>query len=183
MRPLLIFDLNGIFVSRDKNHSSPKIPSFMIGKSSYYVRPGTRKFIKWIHDNFDVAVWSSTMSHNTIKIVKRIWGARMKDLKFIFTQDQCTYDGMMGEKPIFLKEIDYLWIMFPWCDPTNTLLIDDSEYKVVNNPEYTSIHPEAYDHRVRSNINGTIRPYLEKLLRSKMCVREFVSENPLSCLS
>ena len=180
MRPLLIFDLNGIFVSRDKNYSSPKIPDFMIGKSPYYIRPGTSKFINWVHDNFDVAVWSSTMSHNTIKIVKRIWGKKMKELKFIFTQDQCTYDGMMGEKPIFLKEIDYLWIMFPWCDPTNTLLIDDSEYKVINNPEHTSIHPETYEHSVHSNINVTIRPYLEKLLRSEMCVQEFVSENPLS---
>jgi hypothetical protein len=181
MRPLLIFDLNGIFVSKDKKYSSPKTPDFMIGTSSYYIHPGTTEFIKWVHDNFDVAVWSSTMPHNTIRIVTKIWGKKMKkNLKFIFTQNECTYDGMMGEKPIFLKEINYLWTMFPWCDPKNTLLIDDSEYKVVNNPKHTSIHPVAYDHSIHTNINVTIRPYLEKILKSELCVREFVSQNSLS---
>jgi hypothetical protein len=179
MRPLLIFDLNGIFVCRERG-TSHKNSHFVLGNCRYYIRPGTKKFLEWVHDRFDVAVWSSTMPHNTTQIVQHVWGEKMCELKFIFTQDQCTHDGMIGKKPRFLKEIRYVWEMFPWSDEYNTLLIDDSEYKVVNNPEHTSIHPEPYDYKVYSNINKTIRPYLQKLFDSRMCVQEFVSQNSLS---
>ena len=181
MRPLLIFDLNGIFVSRERGGTSHKKPDFVLGNCKYYIRPGTKKFLGWVHYRFDVAVWSSTMPHNTIQIVRHVWGERMmEELKFIFTQNQCTHDGMIGKKPRFLKDLGYVWEMFPWSDEFNTLLIDDSEYKVVNNPEHTSIHPEPFDYKVPTNINMTIRPYLERLFESRMCVQEFVSENDLS---
>jgi hypothetical protein len=49
---------------------------------------------------------------------------------------------MESGKPIFLKELKYVWEMFPWYDETNTLLIDDSPHKVVRNPPNTSLHPE-----------------------------------------
>ena len=179
MKFLIILDLNGVLLDRVRGSTGAK-PDFVVNGTKCYLRPGVHKFLKWLHHRFDVAVWSSTMPHNTIPLVKKIWGKRTNNLRFIFTQNQCTYDGMMGEKPIFLKEINYLWTMFPWCDPKNTLLIDDSEYKVVNNPKHTSIHPEAYDHSIHTNINVTIRPYLEKLLKSELCVREFVSQNSLS---
>jgi hypothetical protein len=179
MRPLLIFDLNGIFVSRERGPTN-KTPHFVLGNCKYYIRPGTNRFLKWVHNHFDVAVWSSTMPHNTVPIVQHVWGEMLKELKFIFTQDQCTQDGMIGKKPRFLKEIGYVWEMFPWSDEYNTLLIDDSEYKVVNNPEHTSIHPESFDYKVYSNINISLRPYLQKLFDSRLCVQEFVSQNSLS---
>jgi len=141
MKPLLIFDLNGIFLVRRRD-TTPHKPNFTIGAFKCYVRPGVKKFLKWVHHHFDVAVWSSTMPHNTIPIVQHIWGKKMKDLKFIFSQRQCTWTGSMPcGKPIFLKELQYVWEMFPWYDETNTFLIDDSPHKVVNNPPHTSIHP------------------------------------------
>ena len=151
MKKLLIFDLNGIFLVRERGATEHK-PSFTIGNFKCFVRPGVRKFLKWVHHHFDVAVWSSTMPHNTIPIVRHIWGKKMKDLKFIFSQRQCTYTGTMDDgKPIFLKELKYVWEMFPWYDETNTVLIDDSPYKVARNPPQTSIHPEplTFDTRHR----------------------------------
>lgn len=142
-KKLLIFDLNGIFLVRQKRGGPSHNPTFVVGNFNCYVRPGVKKFLKWVHHYHDVAVWSSTMPHNTLPIVKHIWGKKMKDLKFIFSQRQCTRVGTMDDgKPIFLKELKYVWEMFPWYDETNTLLIDDSPYKVVNNPPHTSIHPE-----------------------------------------
>ena len=149
MKPLLIFDLNGIFLVRHRGTTSHK-PDFTIGAFKCYIRPGVRKFLKWAHHHFDVAVWSSTMPHNTIPIVQNIWGKKMKDLKFIFSQRQCTQTGTMPcGKPIFLKELKYVWEMFPWYDETNTFLIDDSPHKVVNNPPHTSIHPEPLTFETR----------------------------------
>ena len=150
MKPLLIFDLNGIFLVRQRGATLGHKPDFVIGAFKCYVRPGTRKFLKWAHHHFDVAVWSSTMPHNTIPIVQHIWGKKIKDLKFIFSQRQCTQTGTMPcGKPIFLKELRYVWEMFPWYDETNTFLIDDSPHKVVNNPPHTSIHPEPLTFETR----------------------------------
>ena len=176
MRPLLIFDLNGIFVCRERGPTDKK-PDFVLNNCKYFIHPGTIEFLEWVHDRFDVAVWSSTMSHNTLQIVQHIWGEKMKELKFIFTQNECTRDGKIGKKPRFLKEIKYVWEMFPWSDEFNTLLIDDSEYKVVNNRKHTSFHPESYDYKVHSNINLTIKPYLENLFNSRLCVHEFLCQN------
>jgi hypothetical protein len=149
MKKLLIFDLNGIFLVRERGVTEHK-PSFTIGNFKCFVRPGVRKFLKWVHHHFDVAVWSSTMPHNTIPIVRHIWGKKMKDLKFIFSQRQCTHIGTMDDgKPIFLKELKYVWEMFPWYDETNTVLIDDSPYKVARNPPQTSIHPEPLTFETR----------------------------------
>lgn len=178
MRPLLIFDLNGVFVSRDRDNAH-KTPDFIVNNFNCYIRPGTRKFLKWVHYHFDVAVWSSTMRHNTIPIIKNIWGKNMKHLKFIFTQEQCTYNGKIDKKPIFLKKLVYVWEMFPWANYNNTLLIDDSIYKCANNPEYTSIHPETFNHNVKrdtDNINANLKPYLIKLLNSKISIPEFVCQ-------
>ena len=96
MKKLLIFDLNGIFLVREMGATKHK-PNFTIGNFKCFVRPGVRKFLKWVHHHFDVAVWSSTMPHNTIPIVRHIWGKKMKDLKFIFSQRQCTYTGTMDD--------------------------------------------------------------------------------------
>ena len=147
MRRLLIFDLNGVLLLRNRIN---KNPDFVIGNFYCYIRPGTRKFLKWAHHHFDVAVWSSTMPHNTIPIVQHIWGKKIKDLKFIFSQRQCTQTGTMPcGKPIFLKELRCVWEILPWYDETNTFLIDDSPHKVVNNPPHTSIHPEPLTFETR----------------------------------
>lgn len=176
MRPLIIFDLNGVFLDRERGESNSK-PDFVIGKFKCYKRPGTKQFLKWVHHHFDVAVWSSAMPHNVIPIIENIWGKKMKELKFIFSQEQCTLDGMIDKKPKFLKDLCRVWKIFPWYDETNTLLVDDSPYKVTCNPPHTSIHPDPLDH---DSLEKIIKPYLEKLLHSGMCVQEFVSKHALS---
>jgi hypothetical protein len=176
MKHLLIFDLNGIFLDRERDDVQKK-PDFTVGRFKCYKRPGIKRFLKWVHHHFDVAVWSSTMPHNTIPIVQNIWGKKMKDLKFVFSQNQCTHGGMMGDKPALLKDLERVWTIFPWYNESNTLLIDDSPYKVINNPLYTSIHPESSDHTA---LHTTIKPYLQRLFDSGMGVIQFVSENDLS---
>lgn len=163
MKFLIILDLNGVLVDRVRGPTDTT-PDFMIGKTKCYVRPGARKFLKWLHHHYDVAVWSSMMPHNTMQIVHELWGKRMKDLKFIFTQNQCTENGMMDEKPIFLKELRYVWEIMPWYDKFNTILIDDSSYKSSNNPMYTSYHPTPYSHKTNQGM-FEIRSYLERLLK------------------
>ena len=84
---------------------------------------------------------------------------------------------MIGDKPILLKDLEHVWTIFPWYNESNTLLIDDSPYKVINNPLYTSIHPESSDYTA---LHTTIKPYLQRLLDSGLSITQFLSENDLS---
>ena len=162
MKFLIILDINGVLLERVRGSTDAK-PDFVVNKTKCYLRPGVGKFLKWLHHRFDVAVWSSTMPHNTIPLVKKIWGKRMNNLKFIFTQNQCTHDGMIGEKPILLKDLQRVWDIMPWYDKLNTILIDDSPYKSTNNPSYACYHPTTYSHETNEDMTE-IRVYLERLV-------------------
>ena len=172
---LLIFDLNGIFLVREKGDVGDK-PDFTVNGRKCFVRPGVTKFLKWVHHHFDVAVWSSTMPHNTIPIVKNIWKKKVGELKFVWNQNDCTEVGTFEDgKPIFLKELNFVWERHLNYDSGNTLLIDDDPYKVETNPMHTSIHPPSLTFETRNNSIDFLRPYLERLLESPATVPEFVA--------
>jgi len=173
MKRLLIFDLNGIFLLRSRVN---KDPDFVIGNFYCYKRHDIEKFLDWVHEHFDVAVWSSAMPHNTLPIVEKIWGHRMIDLKFIFTQLECTHDN---KKLIFFKELSIVWRVFPKYNWTNTLLIDDSPEKAMMNPPFTSIHPIPMTMNDRS-VDNKLWNYLKKLNETSMDIPEFVSKTDLS---
>ncbi|CAN6714178.1 unnamed protein product [Malus baccata var. baccata] len=93
------------------------------------------------------------------------------------------------EKPLVLKELKKLWEKhdpdLPWArgeyNETNTLLVDDSPYKALCNPENTAIFPYPFrfkDRRDRSlGEGGDIRYYLERLVEAQN-VQEYVKQHP-----
>ena len=167
-------------------------PDFRCGKKNCFVRQFAREFLAWCHENFDVAVWSSAMRVNTEAMVENVWGELRHKLSFVLSQEHCAVDGKMptsngrGTKPRFLKELSIVWQNFGdglRCDAANTLLIDDSHYKVARNPPHTSIHPTPFtvstrDFDVGLSENGALRRYLEKLLDARISVPAFVRANP-----
>ncbi|KOO52758.1 hypothetical protein Ctob_014286 [Chrysochromulina tobinii] len=71
----------------------------------------------------------------------------------ILDQSHCTDageahpDDISGTRRLMLKELSRLWSMGAWAapfGPSNTLLVDDSPYKVVANPAHTAIHPTEW---------------------------------------
>ena len=160
------------------------------GRFHCYAREYAREFLMWAHANFAVGVWSSATAENTAELVDRIWPAALRrELKFVMSQEECGQVGKMpaksgGTKPIFIKELERVWHRFKDGEfhATNTLLIDDSEYKVVRNPAHTAIHPTPFTVAKRSrdmglSAKGALRNYLEKL-REHESVPTFVRENP-----
>jgi hypothetical protein len=174
MKRLLIFDLNGVLLLRNRIN---KNPDFVLGNFYCYKRHGIDEFLDWVHEHYDVAVWTSAMPHNTLPIVSEIWGDRISKLKFIFTQLECTYDNLKTKsKPLFYKELSIVWRVFPNYDWTNTLLIDDSQDKVILNPPFTSIHPKTMTMDDRG-IDHELWNYLKKLNDSDEDIPDFVSKN------
>jgi len=161
---------------------------FTIGRGYFhcYLRQHVVEFLTWAHEHFAIGVWSSATAANTAELVERIWPAALrKDLQFVMSQEECGEVGTMpaasgGTKPMFIKELELVWKRFPKKEyhATNTLLIDDSEYKVVRNPAHTAIHPTPFVVERRDvdsglSASGTLRAYLAELHKNSS-VPDFV---------
>jgi len=141
-RHLLVVDLNGLLVDRRMSaYVAPDgtkcAPDAKIGKFFIYNRPHMAGFVEWAFEHFTVGVWSSAQQHNAKALVTHIWGTQRDRLAFVWGQDKCTHAGAMDpskphSKPILLKDLTKLWAMqsFARFGPGNTLLLDDSPYKV-----------------------------------------------------
>ena len=162
-----------------------------VGNYYVYDRPHMREFIEWVHERFEVGVWSSANSRNTKNLVTYVWGAHASKVAFVWGQERCSDIGKdpsgEGNRPLFLKELKHVWSMkkntgLSRFNETNTLLIDDSPYKAIRNPENTAIHPRGYTVKERDTDDmlserGALRQYLDRLAASAS-IPEFVASNP-----
>lgn len=188
-------DMNGPISSRTRNATTRRAivtPDFKCANTNCFIRRFASEFIEWCHERFEVAVWSSAMEVNTNIMVNNVWREQRDKLAFILSQEHCATAGTMrtsdgrGIKPKFLKELSVVWEKFGvqrGYDATNTLLIDDSHYKVLRNPPNTAIHPAPFtvatrDFDIGLSASGCLRTYLEKLFQATGSVPDFVKANP-----
>lgn len=177
----------------EKREADPNevVENARVGNYYVYDRPHMREFIEWVHERFEVGVWSSANSRNTKNLVNYVWGAHASKVAFVWGQERCSDIGKdpsgEGNRPLFLKELKHVWSMkkntgLSRFNETNTLLIDDSPYKAIRNPENTAIHPRGYTVKERDTDDmlserGALRQYLDRLAASAS-IPEFVASNP-----
>lgn len=157
-----------------------------------------RRFAEWLVKSFDIVVWSSAQMHNTKLLVDHIFGDAACKLLHIMGQSDCERDGIIvvrdddpgsarpsRQKPRFLKPLKAVWANVGegrTIDERTTLLIDDSPYKAVRNPDYTAIHPIEYTPNDAQDValrpGGSLRKYLEALRRTPTDVPGYVAANP-----
>ena len=112
---------------------------------SVWKRPGLDEFLQDVLGNFTVAIWTSANARNAHKMVDAIMSPETKaQLLFVWSQEDCTVvertEWKDGERPTkkqkrrFLKRLASVWEAFPQFGADDTLLIDDSEEKSVENP-------------------------------------------------
>eukprot|EP00041_Stephanoeca_diplocostata_P042841 m.11672 g.11672 ORF g.11672 m.11672 type:complete len:641 (+) comp8872_c0_seq1:347-2269(+) len=169
-RLLLVIDVNGLLVDRVKkqhvqDHSLR--PDLAYGKFVAFERPHARRFVRWLLDCFDVAVWSSAKRQNILPVVKHITGDKFHRVLHVFDQDSCVVRGTVPTnhgtcKPRFVKPLTAVWERVgegPHIDPLTTLLIDDDAFKAELNPPHTAIHPPVFSHAANQTYgDGTDRP-------------------------
>ncbi|KAM1259895.1 hypothetical protein ACFX2I_039196 [Malus domestica] len=195
-KKLLILDVNGLLadiVQLVSEQYKLYRPDTTISRKSVFKRPCCDSFLQFCFDNFNVGVWSSRTEKNVEMVVDYLWGDSRKKLLFCWNQSHCTTTKFNTldneEKPLVLKELKKLWEKhdpdLPWArgeyNETNTLLVDDSPYKALCNPENTAIFPYPFrfkDRRDRSlGEGGDIRYYLERLVEAQN-VQEYVKQHP-----
>ena len=185
---LIIFDLNGLLVYRIRgNDKTKKIPKskydYKINKFKIWIRPNAKDFLKYCLLHFNVAIWSTAQIHNILPLIDLLFNEEdKKKIVFIWGQSECTPSGKFSSinkhKELVFKETSKIWDQFQEYNETNTLLIDDDEYKAERNVPFTAIHPNSWVGDKDDNFlsNTKIISWLEDLKKSDT-VAEFVKEN------
>jgi len=199
-RHLVILDVNGMLVHRWRPASNdPKPDQSPDGTTSrgqqLFNRPYMHEAVDLLCKSFSVLVWSSMQGHNLQEVVAHCFKGQEDSLLGVWDQEHCTEvadrdleegfrerHDIRASKPIFLKELRKLeeHPTLAKFYPNNVLLIDDSEYKAVRNPEHAAIHPEAWEPGKLGwpdDELGLVCKYLKRLLRADT-VTSFVQANP-----
>ncbi|KAG2228755.1 NLI interacting factor-like phosphatase-domain-containing protein [Thamnidium elegans] len=131
---LLILDLNGTLVSRNKKNKS------------MYVRPYSKEFFDYIFENFTVMLWSSAQTHS-VKYMSRAFGSHAEKITVTWDRHHFGLSKIdFNRKVVTIKNLDKVWKYFGGkYDATNTVLLDDSPEKTVMQP-YNAIHPAEFVH-------------------------------------
>lgn len=131
---LLILDLNGTLVSRNRKNKS------------MYLRPYAQEFFDYVFENFTVMLWSSAQPHS-VNYMKRIFGHRQDQLSVVWDRTSLglpTKD--FNRKVVTIKDMSKVWKHYGGkYNATNTVLLDDSRQKTVLQP-YNAIHPTEFEH-------------------------------------
>mmetsp|Transcript_10931 Transcript_10931/g.17910 ORF Transcript_10931/g.17910 Transcript_10931/m.17910 type:complete len:313 (+) Transcript_10931:3-941(+) len=201
-RVLLVLDLNGLLVERVAKVKDKDIKARVgkpggplnAGKYWAFLRPGHKQFVQFLFDKFDVLAWSSAQMKNIEALLNVLLNnEQLSNLVGIFDQESCTkacQDPKNPYKPLFLKPLCKVYKAYPKYSALNTLLVDDSLYKSVENEEFTSIHPKEWTRDMKNDKallpGGSIREYLEKLACSASTatfrgVPSFVKAHPFDC--
>ncbi|XP_023758084.1 uncharacterized protein LOC111906565 [Lactuca sativa] len=188
-KKLLVIPLAGIIVHRAHRCSPASIPKnrrpdFSYGNFLVYKRPFCEEFLKFCFERFEVGLWSSAMERNIQKVLTHVIGEEKNKFLFTWDQSQCTNTGFMclwnENKPVFLKELKYVWEKYSKYSSSNTLLITDTE-KALLNPPNTAICPKKYDIDNEDDDflgpNGELRLFLEGVAEAKD-VQSYVKDHP-----
>ena len=129
MKKLIIFDLNGVLIDRERTlYNKDETLSFRIRNTSVWVRPNIDKLFEYVFEHFDVGVWSCCNEENTTSLVEKVFGTYKDELIFVFNGNHCR--GLSKKE----KRLSFIWKRFPKYNKTNTLIIDDTIEKVSMNP-------------------------------------------------
>ena len=144
MKPLLvILDINGTLLCKlnrkAKGESVEVLRSTTLADvsadqtltSDLFFRPNMKQFLAEIKalPSVTVAIWTSATKRNADIIIQK--GLRFKP-HLVFCQDHCTpIKTGEGKRPILSKDLEVVWKRHPQFNCYNTILIDNSNEKIV----------------------------------------------------
>lgn len=127
---LIILDLDETLIYSSLEKLSSK-EDFLVGDYFVYKRPNLDMFLKFIQNNFQLAVWSSSTSDYAEGIVKQLF-LDQSILKFIWAREKCVSKLDIESREQYwvkdLKKVKKLGF-----DLEKVLVIDDSPEKLQRN--------------------------------------------------
>jgi hypothetical protein len=84
------------------------------------------------------------------------------------------------EKPIFHKNLSFLFSKYSYAHAWNTFLVDDTPYKSLFNGRFNAIYVKTFEksRRYDNYLLGTVFPYMETFHFLELIVPTFVQDKP-----
>jgi len=117
--------------------------TFMIDKHRYWgkKRPHFDTFIKYIHTNFEIGIWSAGSEDYVVNVLMNTFpNDILQDILFVYTFASCQILQIESEMYI-IKDLNRLWGLgnvideFRPYNNTNTIVVDDNPYTYSQNKD------------------------------------------------
>ena len=209
---LLIFDLNGTLLSRNKTSTKSLINvvhKFTCNSCKVIVRPFLDEFFQSIIPDFHVAVWTSCVEKNAAALVKNIGLCcdefKVENLRFVYARDKCKLyqrnetdlddkenkprDGKIKFiKPLAVKNLSVVWDDYGGeFDARNTIIVEDSSEKIPQKENLILVSEFCNEKRFESDRELVrLQEYLARLTRwyrEDLDIREFLKAEPFNKIS
>ncbi|KAK7374630.1 hypothetical protein VNO80_08067 [Phaseolus coccineus] len=192
-KKLIILDVNGLLVDIVSPPPRHRKADTIIGGKALFKRPFYLDFLNFCFEKFEVAIWSSRIRKNIDKVIDYLMGNMKQRLLFCWDLSYCTGTSFKTlenkYKPLVFKDLRKIWEKYdsnlPWekgyYNESNTLLLDDSPYKALLNPPYTSVFPHTFKFQNQSDnslaAGGDLQQYLEGLANAEN-MQKYVEQHP-----
>ncbi|RDX65422.1 hypothetical protein CR513_55921, partial [Mucuna pruriens] len=192
-KKLIVLDINGLLVDIVSSPPKYRKADATIGRRAIFKRPFYIQFLNFCFEKFEVGVWSSRAKKNIDCIIDYLMGNMKERLLFCWDLSQCTETSFKTlenkYKPLVFKDLRKIWEKhdsnLPWekgyYNESNTLLLDDSPYKALLNPPYTSVFPHTFKFQNQSDnslaAGGDLRQYLDGLANAEN-MQKYVEQHP-----
>ncbi len=151
----LVLDLNGLLVTVVEPRFGEKPPAYADEMLKYdvldkqvFCRKDSHFFLDWCLQFFNVFIWSTSLSRKVMSICNTIFPEQVPKITGFFSQAHCTQRSwQIQRKPVFMKDLSLFWKHTPGYNAQNTLIIDNSFYKVFQNPPQTWLVTPSLGHQ------------------------------------
>ena len=172
-RRALILNLNGLLchvVETQYGDTDPpysdQLVKYPINQHRYVLcHKDVHEFLDWCIHFFHVFVWSACRRPKLSVIIDRVFPEQKPKLAGVLSQEHCSKARwLVQDRQVFFKKLQIFWDLHPSFNDKNTLILDDSYYKVFENVEGTwLIIPQLY-HQNRSERSSFLKDELSNWL-------------------
>ena len=138
----------------------------------HVVRPDAEKFLDFCGEYFELWIWSCYNLTKMQHITQKCFPKHHTKFKMFMSNKNCQNPNiMLGLKRVYHKNLSDIWKMFEDLDASNTLIFDDTPYRMMwNMPGTYLIFPKMWrqaSEQLQSFLQGTMIPWLLGWLYAK----------------
>ena len=118
---------------------SNELVKYPINKYGYVLcHKDAHKFLDWCIQFFDVFIWSACRRPKLSRIIDVVFPQQKLKFAGVLSQEHCSKaKWLVQNRQVFFKNLHTFWGLHPSYNKKNTLILDDSYYKVFENEQGT----------------------------------------------
>ena len=161
-RRAIILNLNGLLCHVVETQYDEKDPlysnelvKYPINQYRYVLcHKDAHEFLDWCIQFFNVFIWNTCRRTKLFGIIDTVFPQQTPKFAGVLSQEHCSKaTWVVQSRQVFLKKLETFWGLHPLYNKKNILIIDDSFYKVFDNPQGTwLIVPQLYHQTSKERI-------------------------------